>query len=260
MRLYYEIALRAFRLALTYRAAYLAGALTNAFFGVVRSYIYIALYGAGGSVAGFTLRDAIEYTWITQVLFGVAVISLEIDGTIRTGDVVTDLFRPWSFYGYWLSRFLGERACNLLLRGLLTYAIGALLFAVPLPAGGTALAFVATIGLSLLVSFTISFIVNLTAFWLLDNAGVITLANALMVFFSGLIVPPSFMPPPLAALARALPFQALGDLPARVFLGQVTGAALGQALLVQALWLAALTAAGALLVRRALRKVVIQGG
>ncbi|MFN8477304.1 MAG: hypothetical protein U0074_05660 [Kouleothrix sp.] len=49
-----------------YRSSYIAGILTNAFFGVLRSYMYIALYGAGGAVAGFTLADAISYTWVTQ--------------------------------------------------------------------------------------------------------------------------------------------------------------------------------------------------
>ena len=43
MRLYYEIALRSFRRATTYRSAYIAGILTNAFFGALRSFVYIAI-------------------------------------------------------------------------------------------------------------------------------------------------------------------------------------------------------------------------
>lgn len=261
MRLYYEIALRSFRLATTYRAAYLAGSLTNAFFGVFRSYIFIALYGAGGAVAGLTLRDAIAYVWLTQLLFALTYLfSQEIAATIRTGEVVTDLFRPWSFYGYWLSRFLGERACNLLLRGLPTYALGMLLFGAPSPAAGRVPAFALAVGLGLLLTFTLGFMVSLTAFWLLDNTGATILANVLMAFFSGILVPLNFFPPALGAVARALPFQALADLPARVFLGRIGGAVLGQALLLQAFWLVALTAGAALMLHGALRKVVIQGG
>ena len=106
MRLYYEIALRSFRRATTYRSAYIAGVLTNAFFGALRSFVYIAIYGAGSSVAGFSASDAISYSWVTQSLISIGagwIISRELTQSIRTGDVVTDLTRPWNFYGYWLS-------------------------------------------------------------------------------------------------------------------------------------------------------------
>ena len=71
MRLYYEIALRSFRRATTYRSAYIAGVLTNAFFGALRSFVYIAIYGAGASVAGFSVSDAISYSWATQALISI---------------------------------------------------------------------------------------------------------------------------------------------------------------------------------------------
>lgn len=63
-------------------------------------------------MAGFTLQDAISYTWVTQSLISVGagwLVSRDLMNTIRSGDVITDLSRPWSFYGYWLSQSLGER-------------------------------------------------------------------------------------------------------------------------------------------------------
>ena len=263
MRLYYEIALRAFRRATTYRSAYVAGILTNAFFGALRSFMYIAIYGAGGAVAGFALSDAISYTWVTQSLISVGagwVTSRDLMGSIRTGDVVTDMARPWNFYGYWLSQSLGERGFNLLLRGSLTYLIGVLYFGARVPGPREGLAFVAAIGLALLLSFAFSFIVNMSAFWLLESSGVMMMANVMLSFFSGFLLPIAFFPPALAAVARALPFQAITAVPAQIFLGQVSGAALGQALLLQLGWAAALVLLGLLMLRAAMRKVVVQGG
>ena len=213
MRLYYEIALRSFRRATTYRSAYIAGLLTNSFFGALRSFVYIAIYGAGGSVAGFTLSDAISYSWVTQALISIGagwIISRELMESIKSGDVVTDLSRPWSFYGYWLSQSLGERGFNLLLRGSLTYLIGALYFRAHIPTLPQALGFAASLA--------------------------------------------------LAAIARVLPFQGISGLPAQIFLGQLSGAALARALLLQLFWCVLLVAAGLLLLRAAVRKVVIQGG
>ncbi len=98
--------------------------------------MYIAIYGAGGSVAGFSLSDAISYSWVTQSLISIGagwIIARELMQSIRTGDVVTDLARPWNFYGYWLSQSLGECGFNLLLRGSITYLIGALYFRAHIP-------------------------------------------------------------------------------------------------------------------------------
>lgn len=263
MRLYYEIALRSFRRATTYRTSYVAGILTNAFFGALRSFMYIAIFGAGGAVAGFTLQDTISYTWVTQSLISVGggwVTSRDLMNSIRSGDVITDLSRPWNFYGYWLSLSLGERGFNLLLRGSLTYLIGVLYFGARIPSPAELLAFAAAIGLALLLSFAFSFIVNLSAFWLLESSGIMMMANVMLSFFSGFLMPIAFFPPALAAVARGLPFQAITGLPAQIFLGQIAGPALGGALLLQLLWVAVLGGAGLLMLRSAVRKVVIQGG
>ena len=263
MRLYYEIARRSFRRATTYRSAYIAGTLTNAFFGALRSFLYIALYGAGGAVAGFTQQDAISYTWVTQALISIGagwVFSRDLMISIRTGDVIADLSRPWNFYGYWLSQSLGERGFNLLVRGTLTYLLGVLYFGAYIPVPAEALAFALSIGLALLLSFAFSFIVNLSAFWLLETGGVTMIANIMLSFFSGFLLPIAFFPPALAAVARALPFQSITGVPAQIFLGQLRGPALAQALFIQVLWAIALIGLGLLLVRAAVRKVVIQGG
>ena len=263
MRLYYEIALRSFRRATTYRSAYTAGILTNAFFGALRSFVYIAIYGAGGRVAGFSVGDAISYSWVTQSLISIGagwIISRELMQSIKTGDVITDLARPWNFYGYWLSQSLGERGFNLLVRGALTYLIGALYFHAHIPTPAQALGFAASVALALVLSFAFSFIVNLSAFWLIETSGVTMIANLMLSFFSGFLLPIAFFPPALAAIARVLPFQGISGLPAEIFLGQLSGAALAQALLLQLFWCFVLVATGVLLLRAAVRKVVIQGG
>lgn len=262
MRLYYEIAARSFRRATIYRSAFIAGMLTNAFFGALRCFVYQAVYREGGSVAGFTLSDAISYTWATQSLISIGGgwISLEIAATISSGAVVSDLARPWNFYGYWLSRLLGERLFYVLARGSLTYLIGVALFDARLPSLAAALAFSVALILALLVSIAFLFIVNLTAFWLIDISGVALLANVVLSFFSGFVLPLAFFPPLLARIAAVLPFQAITGLPAQVFLGQISGAALVNVLLLQLGWAIVLTLGGLLMLRAAMRKVVIQGG
>jgi ABC-2 type transport system permease protein len=77
---------------------------------------------------------------------------------------------------------------------------------------------------------------------------------------SGFLIPLAFLPPELAAVARALPFQALTSLPIEIFLGKQRGLDLAAALGVQLMWAVLLTAAALAVMRAAVRKVVIQGG
>lgn len=262
MRLYYEIALRSFRRATSYRSAYVAGIITNAFFGALFSFVYIGVYGAGGSVGGFTLRDALSYVWVVQALItaGGGWLTFDLADNVYSGQVANDIARPWSFYGYWLSRTLGERLFNLFVRSSLTYLIGMLYFDAHVPTLASLAAFLISLVLGNLVSFGLSFALNLSAFWLVESGGVFTIASIVTLFFSGFLLPISFMPAPLAALARALPFQAMTGLPAQVFLGQVTGSALAQTLLLQLFWAIVLTAIGLAVQGAAFRKLVIQGG
>lgn len=263
MQLYLNIAWRSFRRAATYRSAYIAGILTNAFFGALVCYVYQAVYAGGGIVAGLTVHDAISYSWATQSLISVGgawIISTGLSESIRSGDVVTDLTRPWNFFLYWLSRTVGERFYNLLIRGAITYLLGVLYFGARIPNWFDLVAFVPAITLAILLSFALSYCVSLTAFWLIDNSGLHLLINVLLTFFSGFVLPLAYFPPTLQALARVLPFQAITSLPARIFLGQIEPIAVGAALLLQLFWVLVMIGLGLAMQAAAMRKVVIQGG
>ena len=262
MRLYYEIALRSFRRATTYRSAYIAGLLTNAFFGALISFVYIGLYGAGGDVAGMSVHDAVSYVWAAQAMIslGGGWLFTDISLTIRSGEVVNDMTRPWSFFGYWLSRSLGERIFNLLLRGSLTYLIGILYFDARVPSSVEALWFCVAILLSMLVSFAFVFIVNMTAFWTLDALSTIWVVNTVLMFFSGFLLPLAFFPAPLLFIAKLLPFQAITSTPILIFLGKVQNSDLINILLNQVFWAIVLTFCGLLVQRAAMKKLVVQGG
>ncbi|GAC1557438.1 MAG: ABC-2 family transporter protein [Herpetosiphon sp.] len=262
LRLYYEIGLRSFRQVTVYRLALVGGVVTNCFFAAVRCYLFRALYGAGGDSSGLSLTDAISYTWVTQALISVGGGWLRPDlmQTIRTGEVASDLARPWSFYGYWLSRTLGERCCNLLFRSTVTYGAGLLFFAVHVPTWPQAAAFAAALLLGTLVSFAYSFMVNLAAFWLVDSSGLLSMANALMMVFSGFLLPLALYPAWLRQVASVLPFQAMTGLPAELWLGRKAGAVVWQSLALETFWAIVMTLAALVTLRMAVHKVVIQGG
>lgn len=264
MQIYWEVAKRSFRRWSTYRAATWAGAFTNTFFGFLMASILVAVYRQRADVGGFDVTDAVTFTFLGQSFlmlveaFGGDVGLAE---RVRTGDIVTDLYRPVGVQGYYLAQDAGRAGFVAVARGLPPFLVGSLFFHMRTPTDFTVIAaFVLSVVLALLVSFGLRFLVGLSAFWTLDAAGTLALFNAVTVFFSGAIIPIVFFPHWLESTARALPFAAILQVPLEVFLGKYRGEALWAALALQALWAAVLFGLGRAVLSAATRKVVVQGG
>lgn len=262
MRLYVEIARRSFQRHLAYRSATLAGLFTNSVFGALLAAVYLALYNGQDNtrVAGFSAQEAVTFVWIGQSL--IMVVNLwgwwEVATAIKTGDIVADLLKPFDYFTYWLSRDVGRAACHVLTRCIPTFLIGGLLADLLLPGSlGRWLAFVLSVSMAVVVSFGWRFLLNLSAFWLLDVRGVVAFSLVFVNFFSGLLVPLAFFPPWVLTVANLLPFRAIVMVPIEVLLGQRD---LLSAFAIQLFWIVALTASAKRVMALAIRKVVVQGG
>ncbi len=263
MRFYFEVARTAFRRLVIYRWANLAGLATNVFFGAIFCYVYIALFRARPTVRGYDLRDTLRYVWLVQAMMMVVLRFSWYDLmlTIRSGEVVADLFKPCDFTWYWFSREVGASAYYLIFRGVPTYAAGMLLFGIDLP-GGWAMGPLFTLSLALGAGLGIAFrfLYNVIAFWVLEARAVGGMASVIAAFCGGSYVPLVFLPGWLHTLALALPFAGMLNAPAEVFMGKLIGADAVSALLQQAIWLVALTLLARALTAAAARRVVTQGG
>jgi ABC-2 type transport system permease protein len=184
-----------------------------------------------------------------------------IADTIRTGDVVLDLAKPFDYYAFWLSRDAGRAIYHTLFRWLPTMLLGVLLFGVRLPAeSGRWGWFFLSLTLAVWLSFGLRFLYNVAAFWLLDQRGVGALVSIVAIFLSGFLVPLNYFPNWARDVVTWLPFAGMLQAPIEVLLGKLTGVALASALLLQAAWALVLLAADRLLLALAVRKVIIQGG
>ncbi|MEU6117962.1 ABC-2 family transporter protein [Streptomyces sp. NPDC047117] len=266
LALYAAVARGGFRRYVTYRTATAAGVFTNTVFGFIISYTYLALWDQRPQLGGYDQAQALTFVWVGQALL--ATVSLAVNGgmeelqeRIRTGDIAVDLYRPADLQLWWLSADLGRAACQLLGRGVLPMAVGALAFPLALPAApGLWAAFLVSAVLAVTVSFALRYLVALTAFWLLDSAGVAVLGGLAAMFFSGMLLPLRAFPGEFGEVARMLPWASVLQVPADVLLGRYEGAAVLGALAFQAGWAAVLLAVGRLMQSAATRKVVVQGG
>lgn len=265
MGLTWQVARRSFRRWTTYRAATVAGVVTNTVFGYLRAYVLVAVATAGGgTVGGWDERTLVTFSFMTQALltgtgaFG----ETELAERVRSGDVVVDLYRPIDLQAWWLASWTGRAGFAFLARGIPPALVGALAFDLVGPSGPAMWgAFLVSVALASGVGFAVRFLTNLSTFWLLDNRGVDQLVTMALLFFSGMLVPIVLFPSWLEATARALPFASMIQLPVELFMGRYdTAGEIAGVLVVQAGWLIALLAAGRAVLAAATRKVVVQGG
>jgi ABC-2 type transport system permease protein len=264
--LYLSLFKISFQRMMAYRAATLAGIATNFFFGLLRAYVFIAVFDASGKaiIGNYDMQDTITYTALTQALgMALAIITWNWDmmKTIQTGEIVSDLTKPFNFFNFWLARDLGRSVFLLIFRGSPIMFVYPFMFALTWPESVLQwLAFLLSILLAMMVSFGWRFLVNMTAFWLVDAIGVGRFAWLIMGFLSGFFIPVGFFPDWLKVLVSWTPFPSIVNTPIEVYLGIVNGEALGIALLTQVAWFSALSAAGLFLFSMGRRRLVIQGG
>lgn len=263
MRLFFELAKRSLQRHLAYRSAALAGLATNFFFGLLRAAILLALYGEREVVAGMTTQDVITYTALTQAV--IAYLSLfgwyDLMNSVHSGEIAADLLKPMSLFNFWMARDFGRAAAAVLWRGITIMLLYSLFFDLTVPqSAGQWLALWAAILLSWLVSFSWNFLINLAAFWTPNARGVGRFGFLVAWFLSGFLMPLRFFPSWLVQLAYLTPFPHMLNSVVEIYLGILQGKDLLLALLMQMVWAGLLIALVQLVLRTAVRRLVILGG
>jgi ABC-2 type transport system permease protein len=254
-----------FRRYAAYPLATLAGGVTNTVFGLLRASVTTGVIAsAGGALAGYTLATAVSYAWITQALIAPINVFIwnDLALRVRSGDVAVDLARPIGLQLQYLLADLGRAAYQVLPRGIPPMLAGALTFGLVMPAAILPYAFgLVSLLLAVLISFCCRFLMNLTAFWLLDVRGVLTLYVVTSNMLSGMLIPVWWFPDWLRSVAHATPFPSMLQAPADLITGRITGwAGALPVIAVQAAWVAALLLVNEVVLAAGTRKLVVQGG
>ncbi|MGH3566276.1 MAG: ABC transporter permease [Pseudonocardia sp.] len=244
----------------SYPQASLAGLTTNVVFGLIKVAVLVAVLAERGTVAGYDVPTAVTYVWIGQGLLSVVLLwgDNELSRRIRTGDVVIDLGRPWDLYPALLAGDLGRAGYAMGIRLIPPVLVGALFFPFRWPERPlTWLLFAAAVLSAVVVSFGIRFLLNASAFWLLDARGVIGLWGVAGGVLSGLLLPLAWFPQWAQDVLWWTPFPALFQVPIDVFIERGDPLAL---LAHQLGWTVVLLVVGRVVLARGSRRLVVQGG
>jgi len=253
-----------FRRYLTYRQATVAGAFTNTVFGFMRCYILLSVADVTGQVAGYNPGQLVTFVWVGQGLLAVVNYwgQQELPERVRSGQVVSDLLRPVDLMAGFVAADTGRAAHAMLTRFVVPVAVGLLAFDFYLPQHAvTYLLFAVSVVLAVQVCSACRYLVALTSFWLLDIRGAQMVWVVASGAGSGLYFPLPVLPDWLVTvLWVGTPFPSLLQAPLDVL---VERGGIGHGLVLiagQVAWLVVLVGLGRIVQRRALRRLVVQGG
>jgi ABC-2 type transport system permease protein len=241
----------------------LASLFTNVVFGYIVAALVRAVVAERGSIDAWNARDLLTFTFGTQAMLGAiaAFGDRELGQRVVSGDIASDLVRPVSLQGWTISQFFGKSFAQIVVRMVPTFVSGMIVFELRVPNIGTALAFLVSLFLAILVASLWWMVVNLTAFWFTSPKGTVQLATIIGYSFSGIGFPLVFLPNRIESVVRWMPWASQVQFPVEVFVGKRDSLALllstyGR----QILWAALLFGLAQVFVSRGHRKLVVQGG
>jgi ABC-2 type transport system permease protein len=263
LRAYGALVSARFRTLLQYRAAAVAGVGTQLFFGLVLVMIYEAFYRSSADPQPMSYPEVVTYVWLGQALLGMLPwnVDPEIRAMIRSGAVAYEMLRPLDVYAAWYCRALAWRTAPALLRSVPLVAVAGLFLGMRPPASqASAAAWVlATLGAVLLGS-AITTLMNISLLWTVSGDGITQLVSAVVVVFSGMLVPLPLLPGWAQSVLNLLPFRGLIDIPFRLYLGHIPPAQAGLLFAHQFAWTGAIILLGRWVLARGMRRLVVQGG
>lgn len=267
MRAYYSLFKMRLLKGLRYRAAALAGISTQFFWGFIYIMIFEAFYGSTAAVQPISLRELIQVTWLQQSFLVFIMLwyrDPELFNLITSGNIAYELCRPADLYGLWYAKLIAQRLSGALLRCFPIIIIASLLpypYTFSLPKSPAAfILFLITLILGLILIVAISMLIYISTFYTMSPMGSLLIFSVLGEFFSGLVIPIPLMPEAIKKLTYLLPFRYTSDLPFRLYAGNIGIREGVISIGIQLLWIAILVTLGRLWMKKALRKVIIQGG
>ena len=257
--------------SLQYRAAAVAGLLTQIFWGLIMVMVMDAFYRGSAGPVPISIRQVCNYIWLGQAFLALLPWSFDkgIEAMVRDGRVSYDFVRPQSVYAVWFARALGWRTAAALLRAvplLLFAALGlpavglehlALSLPVSLPAFA---AFSASMLAAVMLGCSIVVLLNISLIWTISGRGTVMILNAVVTLFSGMVIPLPLYPTGLQKLLTFLPFRGLTDAPFRLFTGHIPANSLPAVILHQLSWTLIFILSGVLLLRKGKVRLIVQGG
>lgn len=277
VRTFLRLAAVIFRQRVTYRIEWLFGIFHGLLVLWIQVAIWRALLGPQGEVVApleeatrgsagvtpITASEMVTYLVVARVVSAVvgASVAREMESRLRTGHIVNDLLRPTGFPFMVLGRSLGQTAGGLLSHTLPVVVLAHLIWGVQPPVSPAGLlAAAGTVLVALVISYAIAYLLGILGFWVWTTEHFEWVVFGVIHVLSGAAIPYWFLPDWLRIAGSVLPFHMMGYTPVALYLGRMPADEAIAFVGVGCAWAMALWALAWWWWRRALTRLVIQGG
>lgn len=245
-----------------YRLDHLLGILSTCIQFFIFYEIYRALYGSSKEIDGITMT-MVTTNFIISMGLGMVFCPDDffLPHKLWDGSISTELLRPVSFKGRMIAENIGDSLFNLIFKLIPVLVIALFTTGVKAPAGIFHMVFFiisATLGYGVL--WTISFAVQMTAFWLMNIWSLVTIKNVFINVLSGSMIPLWFMPDWMAGVFVFTPFSSIYFTPVQIYLGQLSTEEILLKCFIQIVWIAGIYFIGDILWHKGQEKIIVQGG
>ena len=242
---------------LQYRAAALAGLVTQFAWGFMEILAFSAFYRANPAAFPMEFSHLVSYIWIKEAFlalfmpYGVGENAVE---TIVSGNISYDLARPMDIYNRWFFETIANRVSRTIVAFILPPP-----FRLVLPSDLFQFSmFIISVPIAMFAVTAYCLIDYMSAFYTMSRYNVIFVILA--DFLSGGYVPIPFFPEPFRKIAELLPFAAMQNMPLRIYSGDIAGMDAIYGIGLQLFWVLVMLIFGKLLMKHSLKRVVAQGG
>jgi ABC-2 type transport system permease protein len=267
MRTYWSFFKIRFINGLQYRAAAYAGIATQFAWGFMYIMLYHSFYRTNPSASNMSISELSSYIWLQQgflALFMTWFLDNDIFEAISSGNVAYEICRPLDIYNMWFAKSCAIRVSKAVLRCIPILILASFLpvsykFDLPHSIYSFSLFLISVIvGTVVVVSY--SMLIYIFTFFTVSPVGVRMTMVMLADFFAGGLIPLPMLPDYLTKYIYLSPFASMQNSPFRIYTGGISGIDAVKAVILQLFWTLVLIGFGKLIMKKAMKKVIVQGG
>ena len=210
--------------ALEYKANVVVGAFAIMSGVFIEYFLWKRIFITRGisEINGFTFKALMVYIFLCLIVGQLKsswVTALEMIDGIREGELNKYLIRPISYYFYHFSLFIGHNSLFYFIYFLMLIILP---FALPgwaFNTVGQVAGFLATLTISIYLSYSIYFIMVCISFWFGEARAILIAYNLANLILSGQMIPLRLFPPSMLSIIEMTPLPYLVDVPVSIATG-----------------------------------------
>ncbi len=245
-----------------YRIECLMGILNTCLQIFISCAIWKVLYGGNSEVNNISYAMVATNLIVAQGLSNAFRLNdFAVQQKLWDGSIAIELLKPIDLRVSMLAWNLGDILFSLLTNFLPSVIIAGIFIGLLPPSGLLSVfLFIISIILSFAILWSMSTIVQMSAFWILNVWSLATLKDVLIRVLAGASLPLWFMPDAVLTVIKYTPFESVYFIPIQIYLGKIGVNDVLSCYFKQALWFIVLYLIGIYLWHCGKKKIVVQGG